>query len=103
MGGSSIGLIQTVLGAATGFMQPKPHKPSDNTAELEAQRAAEKEEQRQEEAAERKRERDKVLEARTAEKSVRSKAAETTLLSGGAGLGDSAPVATAKLKQKLGE
>ncbi|MDD3313753.1 hypothetical protein [Pseudodesulfovibrio sp.] len=91
------------MNTVAGMLRSQNGSSSDGADELAAERAAREEQQRQEEAAERKRDRDKVLEARTAEKSAKAKASESTLSSGGAGLAGDAAVASAKLKQKLGE
>ena len=103
MGGSGISLISSVIGLVSGIAQPRPEVP-DNSAAMEAERKAREEEQRKKEAAERKRNRDKVLEARSAEKSAGASASNrSTLASGSAGLKDDPEVGAAKLKQKLGE
>ncbi len=101
MGGSSIGLITSVIGLISGAKTPEV---SDNSAALDAERKAKEEAQRKKEAEERKRTRDKVVEARTAEKSAKASASsQSTLASGSAGLTDDAAVSTTQLKQKLGE
>lgn len=99
MGGSGISLISSVIGMIASA--DKPSVP-DNSANLEAERKAREEEQRQKEAAERRRERDKVMEARSAEKTSEVKA-KSLLASGSAGLKEDATVAATQLKQKLGE
>jgi len=106
MGGDPISLITTAMGtvkSVSGLLQSNQGSSSNGAAELEAERAAREEEERQAEAAERKRDRDKVLEARSAEKSTKAASSESTLSSGGAGLTGEASVASAQLKQKLGE
>jgi len=103
MGGSGIGLVSSVIGLAQGMNQ-RDDASSDAAARLEAERQARAEEQRQEEAEERKRQRDKVLEARSADKAAKVRATEQSLLAGGgAGLLDGAAVSAPQLKQKLGE
>ena len=99
--GGSVSLISSVIDLLSNADRPSV---PDNSAALEAERQAEAEAQRKKEAAERKRERDKVLEARSAEKSARAASTTaSTLASGSAGLKDDASVAATKLKQKLGE
>lgn len=101
MGGTPIGLITSVIGLISGGKTPEV---PDNSAALDAERRAKEEAQRKKEAEGRKRNRDKVIEARTAEKSATaSTGSKSTLASGSAGLTGEAAVSTKQLKQKLGE
>lgn len=101
--GGSVPLISSVIGLIGGMQQPEGS--SDRSAQIEAERKAKEEEQRQNEAKVRKREREKVTEARTIEQKrmVASSAPRTTLANGGAGLKETAAVATKQLKTTLGE